>query len=408
MRSLGPRNLFYAPEFVRLRHFCATQYPGAGSKSEDFLGIALGHALEALGLPCSLPSEHYGLALPANLAAIQLHQALQRTDAARVCLCPLDSADDLPDLAFGPNRIARLTAAELQKLVDPPRLKRVNPTWTFDADRFSKFTWLVIQKIYPLDRTPAERAIPLLFEPIGRDWGAIEPHRQRVPPAAEKALFTILLAPWEDWVKDPEWSWRGFDVPWVYQLDDDIFVRPPPPPSPDTLAWGDESEGVFGAEHPKRTPLHEADRVAVSDWLNDVRWSNVTQALERPLFETPIAHFFVKAFLAEHPLDEFLAHITTIEAALGLETDYNQRGATKRVAARVSALLGSEDCGRDYCRLFNIRSKFLHGRPMGAIPSQDRIAARRLARQVQNSLVKAALGPPWPQSRKDYLHGLAR
>jgi hypothetical protein len=133
-----------------------------------------------------------------RFGCIKLSNAQKRSE----CVCvPLDSAGDLPDVTFGPNRTARLTAAQLQKLVDEPRLRRVNPTWTFDADRFSKFTWLVIEKIYPLDRTSPERAIPLLFEPIGRDWGAIEPHQQRVPPAAENALFAILLAPWEDWVR---------------------------------------------------------------------------------------------------------------------------------------------------------------------------------------------------------------
>jgi hypothetical protein len=65
----------------------------------------------------------------------------------------------------------------------------------------------------------------------------------------------------------------------------------------------------------------------------------VTRTLDRPLFETTIEHFFVRAFL-EDPLDEFLAHITTIEAALGLKSDYP--GATKPVATRVSALLQGE------------------------------------------------------------------
>jgi hypothetical protein len=57
-----------------------------------------------------------------------LHAAIERRQARRLHLCPLDNADDLPELTFGPNRIARFAAAELEKLVDLPRLRRINPT----------------------------------------------------------------------------------------------------------------------------------------------------------------------------------------------------------------------------------------------------------------------------------------
>lgn len=407
MRSPG-HNLFSAPEFAELRNFCHAHYPSARSKSKELLSFPLINALGALGLPCSLPPENHRLALAPNLAAARLHTAFERTDAARIYLCPLDKANGLPEVSFGPNRIARLTSAELEELVDVPRLRRTNAQWALDAERFSKFTWLVIRKTFVLDRSPQERAIPMLFEKGGQDWGAIEPHRQRIPAAVERALFAILLAPWEDWVKAPKGYWRGFDVPWVYQLNDDIFVRPLPPPSPDTLSWGEPfldevGEEVFGSERPDRLPLNDG-KAAAPEWLNDARWSEITCAWQTALFETPIAHFFVKAFLAEDPLDEFLAHVATIEAALGLKTDYP--GATKRVAARVSALLENKACGRNYCCVFDIRSTFLHGRKMGAIPSEERVKARRLAREVVSALVKAALTEPIPQSRPAYLTSL--
>jgi hypothetical protein len=121
----------------------------------------------------------------------------------------------------------------------------------------------------------------------------------------------------------------------------------------------------------------------------------------------------VRAFLAE-PLDEFLAHITTIEAALGLRDDYPYSGrprighrnitATKRLKARVSALLGAE-AGAEYDLLFNLRCEYLHGRPMGAISGKQRLTARTLARKVVNELIAAVAGPS-SLSRHDYLGGL--
>ena len=323
-----------------------------------------------------------------------------------------------------------------------PRLKRIDATWTLDANLFSQLTWLVIEQPYRLDRTPAERAMPFLSERGGRDWGEIVPHRLRLlramadASAVEDALFAMLLAPWEDWVgvdwpkrKDrvegPTRYWRAFDVPWVYHLDNDIFARPAPPPPPDALSWdqpivNEEGEEVFGSERPERLPLKPAVANA-SEWLNDARWAEIMRARQTRLFsKTPISHFFVRAFLEEDPLDEFLAHMLTIEAALGLESDYRRaskstgacgstsstqpptkqraksRGATRRMAARVSGLLGGQARGRDYCCLFNIRSAFLHGRKMDTIPSEQRVTARRLAREVVNALATAALTEPSP------------
>jgi hypothetical protein len=425
LRPPGPRNLFLASEFVRLRDICASLYPNARPGS-----FALGNALNALGLPCRPRPAVLRLALRPEIAAGRLHAAFERSEVSRVYLCPLDRADHLPDMTFGPNRIARIKAEELEELVDLPRLRRINPNWTFDAKLLSEFTWLVIRETRTPDRPPEQRAVPILFEAGDRDWGAIHPHRGRFPAAVEDALFAMLLAPWEDWVDTPSGWWRPFEVPWVYAIDDDLFARPPPPPSAEALSWDyvpeDNGEEVF--DDPNRVRLKE-DEANVSEWMTDARWADLTLLPRSPLFETPIKHFFVKAFL-EDDIDEFLAHLLIIEAALGLESDYSrarkcgrarnsasgidrgdqgrrQKGATKLMAERVSALLKADSEGKAYCRLFNLRSAFLHGRKMdNPIPGEERLMARRLARRVVDELVKAALDDPSPASRKAYLKNL--
>jgi hypothetical protein len=274
-----------------------------------------------------------------------------------------------------------------------------------DAKRFSEFSWLVVEEAHPLDVEPGKRAIPLLFMTFSGDWGQIEPHQERFPTAVEAALFAVLLAPWEDWVEEPSINWCGFSVPWVYTLSDDIFVRPARPPSPDTLSWGPYMET------PERLDLNDAAALEAPKSLNDKVWSDLVSAHQSPLFKTPIAHFLVRAFLAE-PLDEFLAHVFTIEAALGLWKEpkipglKRQPSATDRMVARVSALLGEKAAGEDYRHLFKLRSEFVHGRKMEAIPGKERIAARRLARRVVNGIIDATLTDPRPQSREDYLGNL--
>jgi hypothetical protein len=294
----GPDNLLSDPRFRRLRDICESLYPNAGSG--DTLVHALSNAVRAFGLPCLLVAANEHLALPAEIATGQLDAAFRRTQGSRIYLCPLDMADELPQLKFGPNSIRKFTTAELEALVDPLRLQRVNSNWVFDAARFSDFSWLVVDKPYQIDRKLEKRTIPFLYELINADWGRIEPHQERFPTAVEDALFAVLQAPWEDWMEFPQNDWRGFRVPWVYTLSDDVFVRPTRPPSPDTLSWepavffDNDGNVVFETERPIRYGLKGA-AVEASALLDDAAWSDLRTARHSPLFETPIAHFFVRA-----------------------------------------------------------------------------------------------------------------
>jgi len=204
-----------------------------------------------------------------------------------------------------------------------------------------------------------------------------------------------------------EVDWRGFRVPWVYTVDDDLFVRPQPPPSPDDLNWEtkvytDRWGEPVELEAPVTLPFDDKAAAALVHW-DQRNWDIVSRARLSPLFETPVVHFFVRAYLSDD-IDEVLAHLTAIEAALGLREDYDRSlrpksdshgklGATRRVAARVAALLDGSGFAAQYEQLFNLRSTFLHGRTMGAISTVERVAARRLSRQVVSGLVGEATGP---------------
>jgi len=137
--------------------------------------------------------------------------------------------------------------------------------------------------------------------------------------------------------------------------------------------------------------------------LNDTAWNDIMAARETALFDRPVAHFFVRGFRSDG-IDEFLAHISTIEAALGLPLDHDPRarrkingknpGATHRVSLRVAGLLGDRACEEIYSRLFGLRSDFLHGKSMADISGNDRRSARELARKVVCALIGAASSNP--------------
>jgi hypothetical protein len=416
LRPPGPDNILAHPAFERLREACRDDYPNSGKNGPR---IALSAALRVLGLPCGLRKETAHLSLPVVAAAKSLDTAMRATSAERIHLVPLDLADDLPTIEFGAAKLGRLTADELRTLVDEPRLKRLYPRQDFDAERFSEFHWLVVEETVALDQEPEARAFPFLFMDLSRDLGQIEPHKGRFPDAVEAALFFLLLAPWEKWSTMAEVDWRGFRVPWVYTVESDIFVHRNIPPSPDTLSWepwiyDDGYGGTVEEERPVELRLEDEIATELPVWVQS-RWAIVEQAKQSILFETPISHFVVRAFLAEG-IDEFLAHITTIEAALGLHADYQKNfrvapdrhkklRATDKMRGRIAGLLGDRRYADQYEQLFNVRSAFLHGRAMAAVSTEERVMARSLARNVVEKLIFATQHGPI-SSREDFLDGL--
>ncbi|WP_245306074.1 hypothetical protein [Bradyrhizobium sp. LTSP849] len=298
-------------------------------------------------------------------------------------------------------------------MFDASRLLRNFPGKPLETTRLAQFQWLSVEEEVEVDSRPDARAVPGLFMDLSRDLGEIEPHLGRFPPAVEDALFFLLLAPWEKWSTLPEVDWRGFRVPWICTVDDDLFVRPDPAPSADSLTlepWlvEDRSGQEIELERPTKLPLDEAAEAGLLDFTDEA-WRKLEAARSTPLFETPIAHFIVRAFLADG-MDEVMAHMTAIEAALGLEMDHRKWlrpkadphkkvSATDRVAARMAALLNKAASGQSYKDLFELRSSYVHGRAgLQKVSTPFRVRARGLARDVASALVDVAAQPVRPRA----------
>src|SRR5450756_2175877 len=234
MRPPEPTNLLASSQFRHLRDTCLKLF--GGDQSKDPLSFALSNALRAYGMPSGLFPANAYLATDPEVAAAELSAAFKATRTVRTHLCPLDLADDLPTIRFGRSRIEKLSATELNAIVNSTRLARIYQKLDFDADRLSRFSWLIVTEEIKLDREPGARAFPFFFE-TWPELGTTNPHPERFPRAVEDALSMILLAPWEDWVESPEFDWRPFHIPWVYTVNEDVFVRPTAPPSADSLSW---------------------------------------------------------------------------------------------------------------------------------------------------------------------------
>lgn len=396
--STASENLSSMPAFLDLHELCKQRYDVSAR-------FALGTALRNLGLPCTRSPASEWDAFDPEDAAAAIHRAFMQRSKRRRHICPLDLADTLPPLDFGQASVRTFDVPGLVALFDGARLARLYPGKPLDAARFADFHWLVVEEEIAVDPRPDARSAPMIFTDLRRDFGAVEPHRARFPAAVEKALFFLLLAPWEEWSTLPEVDWRGFRIPWIHTIEDDLFAHPVPPPGADGLSlepwFGRDSFGKeFEDERPTILPLGgEAEAGLVR--FTESAWLELEEARATDLFETPVEHFLLRAFFAEG-MDEIMAHMTTIEAALGLEMDhlrgmrprtdpYRDRSATDRISARIAALLNERDAVEAYKDLFRLRSTFVHGRAgLQPISTTERIRARSLARRVVRALVDLA------------------
>lgn len=396
----------HTTDFLRFVEALQTEYPQAGTGS--FQRFTLATVLRQLGLACLVGGEGSELAAPPSDILGSLGKALRGAPSKRQHLCPLNLAADFPTLSFGPNQVRTFSPKELDELFDVNSLRRAHPSWSVDSRRFSEFTWLIVEEEV-VHKTTAlgQRRLPGLFENLNRDLGQIEPYHTGLPTSVEDALFVLLIIPWEEIVQYDDIDWRGFQVPWVYTIDSDVFARRLPAPSPDSLAW--ETEGGIdssGNEYEYDRPIAYRLDVGSDDVIshaNDATWNDIVVARQTSLFARPVAHFFLRGFQATG-IDEFLAHISTIEAALGQPEDHirgsrkkvggKDPGATQRVVRRIMGLLNDRTSGQTYLNLFGLRSDFLHGKQMASISGADRKNARTLARKIVCALIDHAASDP--------------
>lgn len=403
IRPPGPQNLWSSHEFVALKELLTKRY--LGGKSTFGLESSIGNALRSLGLPCSTPHLPNRPSPNMDKVAAALAHEFQRKTIRRRYLCPLDMADELPSFQFGDARMGRFTAAELETLFDAPRLERCYPSTRLDTQRLSQFHWMIVEEDISVRGESGNRQFSWLDSPFGKDLGEIVPHSGRFPAAVERALFFLLLAPWEDWAQTTEVDWRGFRLPWIYIVDDDLCEFPSPPPPPERLSWEPRWHQVDHDEWEE----HECP-VSLQIWADaegvrqalDARWAllQATRIQPSELFSTPVEHFLVRAFLSDG-IDEVMAHLIMIEAAFGSEADHrrklrlkgdsNDESPTRRVAARLSAAIDKPGAAKEYLDLYDMRCTYVHGRPEGRIIStHQRVLARRLACEAANALVGLA------------------
>lgn len=398
-----------SPAFHALVEAFAGSYPEAGSRAT--LDFALREAVRRLGLGSEA-------GLQWEDAASRIQRAASATTTHRLHLCPLDWAGEIPPLSFGPNAVRSYTRDELGQLIVEASASSFDALRGVDLTALSKFRWLIVRETVPTAAEPGRRILPGLWFNLDQDFGRIEPHRRRLPVAVERALFCLLAIPWEDLTRESSADWRPFQTPWVWTIEDDLFTRRSSPPDPSTLTWDlryhEQEDGfVEEVEVPLEVRLDDDAEDSATSWMDDEAWSRFELATMSPVLTAPVIHFFIAGLLADG-VDEFLAHVTTIEASLGQAADHGRhpalpdgsRGATARTAWRLGKILNDPSAAGTFRALFKLRSRYVHGEPMDPISSTDRTTARTLARRCVCALVSIASNEPAVTDRTAWLNRL--
>lgn len=320
---------------------------------------------------------------------------------------PLDMADELPSIDYGPYSLRRFSADQLSEALGIERLSRYGEVCTPDLAALSEFQWLTYSEY-------TERALPfrskeflqkLDFDEIGR----IRQRNRRFSEEVELGLFILTLVAWEDCTGGQFISWQPFRTPWSYVLSDDPFVFPPRAPDPRTLTW-ETVAAADGApfEIAYCNTISKIERLNLAQTLNQL-YERVSAVLSRAragksCFNLLIEHYMLRAF-QEDGLDQLLWHSATVDAALG------DRGAsaTRRLVRKVALITQDDSLGAKFEEIYDRRSEYIHGRRIddSNLWQSDLAGARRIARLVVTGVLQAAFDhPEW--NRNDLLAHLKR
>lgn len=380
----------------------------------NFVYPYLHHGLSKLGLRCMFDAGSPLAAVDMNDSAMDCYRALNKKQSRQTYLCPLDWADYIPEITFGNATIKQFTKLELDALLNSSQRQRGPFYAPADTTGLSRFTWLVVEHNVELQADFYDRYTqwPQWFKSEDQP-GTVYPYNHDYPDAVQRAIFLLMLAPWEEWMESAPSSWSPFDIPWVYTLSDDIFQIQYTVPTASSLTWlpnlyGDDDQASYTQSPALRHLLIDEDKLR-SHVDPDVR-KGLEVAINRGLINAAAHHQFVKAFQSDG-VDAFLAHIVVIDACLGGKSDNNglvnklkNLGDTTKLKLRLVGLLNDASAKESMHFLYKARSDYVHGNALEKIPAEHLRLARILARKVLIAVIAAAGTSP-DISREELLDG---
>jgi hypothetical protein len=312
--------------------------------------------------------------------------------------------------------LRQFTRDELDQLLGNRINRMFFPLAVIDPGKLQPYWFLVVSESIPTLEFGEE--LVDLWQP------EVDFRYTSFPVAVEGVLKTLALFDWkanllmggeED--GDPkERLWRGFGIPFVLELDDNLLKPPRPAPDLSTLAL----EPYY--PDPETGQQHGWVPVELIDLNEDetrrfIRFTRRIVGLHRGLrihenkwlFLDVALGYLTKAFFVEG-LDQLLCHVTAVEALVGEKG----HGVTERLAERVASILGNGDSERQakkgrFEELYGLRCDLVHGRQLRTQAYVgDLRDARDIARRVTVWFLHylaqlQALNPQDPPDRRECL-----
>lgn len=321
-------------------------------------------------------------------------EALQKREIRITYLAPMEFVQFAEQsMDFGAFQIRRFSANELRGIFRNKVNEVFYPWADIDVEQLKDYWFVYLTELAP---TPKLGWVYLPFDLSQLDRVSIE--YTRYPKAIESTLQHLTLFDWQaDWWKglstdkeeELEKGWRGFRIPFVLMIDDNLLDSPRA--APDLLRLSKEPfvDALTGEEigespmiyiHLKNdgTDSFKAFIQHTGNLLENLR----AMENERPFLKIPLG-YFVKAFFTKG-LEQLLWHITVLEALLGEKG----KGVTKRLARRVAYILGKDEDERKAIReqfeeLYDFRCNLVHGNPFQEQTYVGHLRnARNLARRI--------------------------
>jgi len=236
------------------------------------------------------------------------------------------------------------------------------------------------------------------FQVIAKGVGSSTISRRltQLPLPVEKGLRTLVLYDWKQiWQEQDEKSaiekrvgWRGFGVPAIITVTDDLLGWPVWLPSAEKIEMEDDMDDEDNANGEKPAwPIFSLDEkeskkltetlVELHDALSSLESNKEAEFLRNA------AGFLLKGFLSER-LEQLLWHMIAIEAALGEQL--SNESVTRVMQRRLGLILGEteasrKEVGKAFYNLYSIRSGLVHGDHLRKDVFEGHLAeARKLAR----------------------------
>jgi hypothetical protein len=296
--------------------------------------------------------------------------AFERRESSVRYLAPLEFLSFAEaQMDFDGFSLRQFTRDELDHLFRNGVNRMFFPWAVIDADKLQPYWFLDVSESIP--------ALEFGEEPIDLWQREVHFRYTSFPMAVEGVVKTLALFDWKanllmggEEEGDPkERVWRGFGIPFILELDDNLLKPPRPAPDVATLASKPYYPDPETGEQHGWVPVELID-LNGRETQSFIRFTSRIIGLDRGLrihenkwefFDIALG-YLAKAFFAED-LEQLLWHITALEALVG-EKGY---GATERLRNRLASILAADEdqgkaTGTQFDELYKVRCALVHGK----------------------------------------------